>query len=63
MARATEFDLINAAGEFPIFEEDGDDLYYDMQEAAEQEMITARYARSRVPMGLFFAQERGSSDE
>lgn len=63
MARANEFDLINAAGEFPIFEEDADDLYYDMQEAAEQEMIRGRYAKSRMPMGLFFVEGAPGSDE
>lgn len=54
---------LQSAAEVPILDSDTEDSYYEMQEAAEQELITARYANSRKPLGLFFADHRSNQDE
>ena len=49
-------------GEVAIPDEDQDDLYYDMQETAEQELVSARYAHSRRSACEFYGERYGSDE-
>lgn len=60
MARDSfEFDMVNAAD----CAGDEDSLYYEMQDAAEQEMVRGRFAYTKKPMGGFYAEDVLHSDE